>query len=287
MVIFITKELDRHQSMRILLLGGSGLVGSRIKYELNQKYNLDCPAREGLDLSNIHDLRSVPDEYDVIIHAAQFRDYSNADMNDIQLESLNAVNALSLQVLVEKKKKIKQIIYMSTGGVYKPSHYILNENSEILENNDPNPYFRSKITAENLLNDINESIDVCVLRLFTIYGRDANSTSLFPRLQKKIENREKINIASNGGTILRPTHVNDVASCVQKIIAKGSIGIYNLGGPELLNFREIIRRFGIYLKLDVTCEASDSESFVLAPDNLALQRDIFSPQRKFDGNWQV
>lgn len=287
MVIFITEELVRHQPMRILLLGGSGLVGSRIKYELNQKYNLYCPAREELDLSNIQVLGSVPDEYDVIIHAAQFRDYSNTDMNEIQLKALNAVNALSLQAIVEKKKKIKQIIYMSTGGVYKRSHSILNEDSEILEKDDANPYFRSKIKAESVLNEMNKSVNVCVLRLFTIYGKNANSTSLFPRLQEKIQNREKIVIASNGGTVLRPTHVNDVASCVQKVIAKGSTGIYNLGGPELLNFSEIIRRFAMYLKLDVTSEDSDSESFVLAPDNLALQRDIFSPERKFDGNWQV
>lgn len=273
--------------MKILLLGGNGLIGSRVGSRLRDHHEVYSPSSSSLNLTNQDMIESLPDDYEAIVHCAQYRNYSRPKFSQLEINELRAINALSLSHLIKNRKKVKMIVYMSTGGLYQPDQRLLNESSQIYNSSDCNPYFSSKLLAENILGVAPKNIAVSILRLFTVFGREANLDSLMPRMHRALLNGDTINIASSGGDILRPTHVGDVAHCVERVIRQKTTGIFNVGGPEVLNFQEILARFSSHYGLKVRIRETGERPKILAPDNLALESKLYSPKYAFRGNWQV
>lgn len=273
--------------MKILVLGGSGLVGSRIRERIGGTHAVDFPSRQQLDLSDPASIRRVPDVYEVVVHCAQSRNYSTPALNQSHFKTMNLINGGCLNLLLNQCKKIRRVIYLSSGGLYKASQRELNEDSPLEDFSNLSPHFQGKLLTEQFLNTLAEQIEVCVLRLFTVYGKEANLNTLMPRIHKQLLRGETIKVSAAGGDLLRPTHVIDVVNCVEKLVNNRLIGTFNLGGPEILTFRTLAFRISKEYGLMPQFSENGQAQRVIAPSNFAIQKELYSPKFIFSGNWQV
>jgi nucleoside-diphosphate-sugar epimerase len=269
--------------MKILVLGASGLLGSSILSNFKEKYEVVGPTRKRLDLRNSLTLTNIDNDFDVLIYCAQYRSNSIDQTVPSELES---VNGISINWLVNYLPKLQKIIYMSTGGIYENSQELLSEISPIKNLGEMSPYFSSKIKTEELLLKYAKDIEINILRIFTMYGKGAHSSSLMPRLYDKINKQESINSSMHLGDRLRPVHVLDVVNAIEQLLSYKKSGIFNIGGPEVLYFQDIVHRIAKYNKLKPKFLISNEKQITIAPDNKLVTSTIYVPRLFFSGDWE-
>ncbi len=104
----------------------------------------------------------------------------------------------------------------------------------------PEPaYLRSKRLADEALLAIN--LDAAVVRPSLVYGPASQSASLFATLASL----PVISLPGRGGQRLQPIHVLEVAEAVAALVERtGSArGIYELGGSEVVSYREMLAAY--------------------------------------------
>jgi nucleoside-diphosphate-sugar epimerase len=269
--------------MKILVLGASGLLGSNILTNFKKKHEIVGPTRKRLDLSNSLSLTNIENDFDVLIYCAQYRPKSFGQTEDPS--ELENINGISINWLINYLPKLQKIIYMSTGGLYENSQELLSEISPIKKLGEMSPYFRSKIKTEELLLNSAKDIDVNILRIFTMYGKGAHSTSLMPRLNDKINKQESIHSSMHLGDRLRPVHVLDVVNAIEHLLSYKKSGIFNIGGPEVLYFQDIVHRIAELNKFKPKFAISNEKQITLAPDNKLLTSTLYLPKIYFSGHW--
>ena len=271
--------------MKVLLLGSTGLIGRQILREASAEFEFMVPNSQELNLK--HDISSKLKKYraDALIFAAQDRNYSSQDVNG---DDLMRINAGSLQDIQKNLKDtgIKKIIYLSSGGIYKSKTSLLNEKSAIQDYETMGPYFKSKLTAENILKGMESESDISILRLFTTYGPNANPISLMPRLESLVYERKLITIAKNEGDLLRPIHGCEVARVILADLKRNGSAIINVGGPEVISIKQLALRIAEKLKIEPIFGENDEMPVVIAPDNLLLENTLYKPIIEFNGSWR-
>lgn len=95
--------------MKILLTGGSGLLGSYLTLEA------DRPSHKELDITKPF----VPKPYDLIVHAAAYTDVQNADQHRIHCFNVNVAGTMNLL----EAYKDTPFVYISTEYAHKPVNF--------------------------------------------------------------------------------------------------------------------------------------------------------------------
>jgi nucleoside-diphosphate-sugar epimerase len=195
--------------MRILITGANGQLGSEVADSFARQHQIfalvrELPKRASENVRYLqHDLTRSPETLiskiealDAIIHIAQSRHYK--DFPD-QADDIFNVNVKSTQDLLSLGKllKIKYFLYTSTGSVYEPFDNNLSEECPV------KPltfYSTSKYISEKIISCYSSCFDVCIFRLFFLYGRPSAS-SLISALVKRIRLRESITIEGTDGLV--------------------------------------------------------------------------------------
>ena len=228
-------------------------------------------------------LTNIENDFDVLIYCAQYRSKSIGQTEDPS--ELENVNGMSINWLINYLPKLQKIIYMSTGGLYENSQELLSEISPIKKLGEMSPYFRSKIKTEELLLNSAKDIEVNILRVFTMYGEGAHSTSLMPRLSDKIIKQDPINSSKHLGDKLRPVHVLDVVNTIEQLLHYNKSGTFNIGGPEVIFFQDLVHRIAKYNNSKAKFTISEETQITLAPDNKLLISTLYAPKIYFTGKW--
>ena len=270
--------------MKILIIGGSGLLGSNLFRNFKSRYNVVSPTRQILDLENDLKLTNFDNDFTVLIYCAQYRPKLNQQTN---LDSLERVNGTSIFSLLKFLPKLQKIIYMSSGGVYKDSDKLLSENSPIKTTGEITPYFESKLKTEEMLLGLSKSFSINILRIFTMYGGGVHPTSLLPRIRDKLIKGELINSSRNLGDRLRPVQVLDVVKTVDKLLDFNESTIFNIGGPEVLFFQDIVNKVAEQNDCVPKFQISEERQNTLAPDNKLLTKFLHTPEIHFSGRWDT
>ena len=120
------------------------------------------------------------------------------------------------------KHKINSLIHISALGIYDGMH---------------SKYAKSKLEAEQNIKKIFQK--TIILRPSVIFGPEDNFTNKFARVASI---SPFIPLINNGLTKFQPVYVKDVAKAVSAVINNNfHLGkTYNLGGPEIISFKEII-----------------------------------------------
>jgi uncharacterized protein YbjT (DUF2867 family) len=120
------------------------------------------------------------------------------------------------------RNKIDGFIHFSALGLYDGNH---------------SKYAKSKLEAENAVLSIFKK--TIILKPSVVFGPEDNFTNKFARMASISLFMPLIN---SGKTKFQPVYVKDLSNAVSKIINKKSFDgqIYNLGGPEIMSFKEII-----------------------------------------------
>ena len=269
--------------MKILLLGGSGLVGSNLLPKLATKHDVLAPTSRELDLEN--DLTDYMTRYRVeqLIYCAQYR---KRNAVEAPVESIRNINGMILEKILSNRKICpKSIIYLSSGGIYTPSEGLLHENSAIMPDEEMDQYFRAKRDVEKLILQHKDSIRTNIVRLFTVYGKNAHPSSLFPRMEQQILSGTALKIPQSGEDLLRPVHATDVSNAISALLNYDSSSLHNLGGPEVVSFRTIAEKIGVRVNRLPKYIYDNRKSRVLAPDNIYVEKSLVTPKIKFDGGW--
>jgi len=246
-------HLNNNSNTTIVVFGASGFLGRYVVSILSKE---DCQIKvfvrkpdEAKHLTligklgqvsiyqgNVRDKNSV----DKIIYRANtvinlvgiLEENSKQTFNNIHLGGSTNIAESCL------KHKINILIHISALGLYDGIH---------------SKYAKSKLEAEHNIKKIFKK--TIILRPSVIFGPEDNFTNRFARMASV---SLFIPIINNGLTKFQPVYVKDVAKAVS-VVHNNNIHIgqtYNLGGPEILCFKEIIdfvllkiRKKRIYISL--------------------------------------
>jgi UDP-glucose 4-epimerase len=262
----------------ILIVGGAGYIGSHVNKELNKRGyetivydNLLYGHKEMVkwgefvlgDIGDIKHMRLVFSKYkiDAVMHFSAFTSVGESVELPEKYYINNVVNTLNLlQVMLETGTKY--FIFSSSAAVYGiPEETPIPEDHPL---NPINPYGRTKLMVEKVLEDYNKAynLNYMSLRYFNASGADPDTeigekhhpeTHLIPLiLDAAIGRREDIKIFGNDyptpdGTCIRDyIHVTDLADAhilaLEHLMKGNDSDVFNLGNGKGFSVKEVIEK---------------------------------------------
>lgn len=270
--------------MKILLFGGSGLIGSRLIELLESEYNIVAPSHHQLDLTDRskveHFIQTLEPGY--IIYAAGLTSVDIAEQDPKLAYLLNA----QTPAFIAKKAASFDIpmLYFSTDAVFDGSK----SSSPYLENENTNPlseYGKSKLLGEQMV--IDASSRNCIVRIIIAYSYTFTKRKRFVQIALETLKKEE-KFAGVKDQIANPIYVDDVIDAVDLLIKSKSHGIYHLGARDYVtNFefvKKLARHFNLNEKLVVGVSFEDFFKKREAPRTKFCWLDTSKFRKKFGNN---
>lgn len=255
------------------------------------------------DINHIEDIRKAFEQYKplAVMHFAAASLVGESVENPLKYYQNNVGGSLNiLQVMNEFK--VKYIVFSSTAAVYgEPTQTPI---SEELEKAPINPYGRSKLMVENILDDCAAAYDIRSVRFryFNAAGADIDGeigeaheieTHLIPRVlmaAAKDEDHIKMfgtDYPTEDGTAIRDyIHVDDLVNAhvlgVKYLENDGSTTVFNLGTNQGFSVAQIIEAAQRATNHDIKIVESprrDGDPAILVADNQKA-KDVLDWQLK-------
>ena len=249
------------ESMKILLTGSSGTIGTRLFERLLPDYEIigvDLRQNKWLpelnvkalniDLRKTEELAKIPQDIDLIVHfAANARVYKSVENPELALHNM----LINFNVVeFARKRKIKRIIFASSREVYGNIQKggVITEDMMRLENCE-SPYSASKVSGEALLHTYHKvyGVDFVIVRFSNVYGMYDDSDRVIPLwLRQCLRNDDLILYGEE--KVLDFTYIDDAVNGAIKTIeyfdkVKGNIFNIAYGkGVSLLRVAQEIKR---------------------------------------------
>jgi nucleoside-diphosphate-sugar epimerase len=239
------------ETMKVLLTGASGFVGMATLKTLH-KHNInliatstsgnDVSGQEGIDWLRwdaAHDGRPPSDiEYsslDAIVHLASPRQRKSFPENYSATLNTNTVAAVNLAEISARHKI--HFVYASTGDVFGLEADMINEDEMVFS---PISFYAStKASAEILLQPFSNLTTVTILRVFHPYGPGGDDF-LVNRLLARVLDGQTIQLEKDGGILINPVWVNDLAEGIFQTIKARIGGTFHLAGKEVMKLEELV-----------------------------------------------
>ncbi|MBK78257.1 MAG: hypothetical protein CMC88_04020 [Flavobacteriaceae bacterium] len=211
---------------KILLVGGTGYIGSVLNNYLKDKYQI---YRTSLSKSNekkefIIDLK-VSESFNSLINykfdivfflASSIKGIGKKNLNNIDLE-INTICLANFIDFLKKNKLTKKIVYMSSMTVYAPSKII--PVNELFDLSPTSIYGLSKKIAEEIIkfNSLNSNIKSLVLRIPGVYGGNRKNGLLYKVIKNALHNNS-ININTENLEYWECIELNDLCFLLKKLL---------------------------------------------------------------------
>lgn len=210
----------------ILLLGGSGFLGSFIQKEFKSNSIL-APSHNLLDLHDLTQIVTYINKNDIsyIIYAAGITRINEAQNNRDEAMLLNY--EIPTKIAEYATKMNIRFCYISTDAVFDgyDEKYIFKE-TDIPKTK--SIYGTSKMQAERSI--LSNNSDHCVLRLITLYGLYHKKPNFISEFIKKLRNGQTyLGIVDQ---IQNPTYVVSAARAVIYAVKNDLHGIYHIGALD-------------------------------------------------------
>jgi dTDP-4-dehydrorhamnose reductase len=232
---------------KILVTGGSGLLGSKIVKKAEKKYavypthatRLLFPNSLKMDITAEDDVQRVFRKVkpDVVVHTAAV---TNVDKCERDKKHALKVNAEGTKFLAEACKETKaKMVYVSTDYVFD------GEKGFYTEKDTPNPinyYGVTKLMGEKHVTELCESF--VILRTSVLYGLHPEKPNFAKWVIATLMEGNPLAIVEDHYN--SPTFAENLADVVLEIIDKGLEGVYHTAGSERIS------RYGFALKIAET-----------------------------------
>lgn len=235
---------------RILIFGGSGLVGSKFIELYNKLYSIKAPSVSEVDILKKDQVKQVTQEFnpDIVINFAAYTQVEEAEIQKGDKNGLcyllNAVGAKNVaQVCKEFNKKL---IHISTEYVFDGAKSA----SPYTEEDKPNPvnwYGQTKYFGEQFI--LESGVSVVLVRICMPF-------SAFYEVKKDIA-RFFLDQLRNGNQIkgiedqrITPTLVDDIAAALKVIIESGVRGLYHVSSIDSVTPLEFAKTIAEIFKLN-------------------------------------
>lgn len=227
---------------RLLVIGASGLLGSKIIGQAKGKFEVfgSCnPAVDGcstsglepLDMCSESDVSRIFKELDpdIVILAAAMTDVDGCEKNPGLAES---VNALGPSIVAKACMEFgARLVHISTDYVFDG-----NKRDRYVETDSTNPvsiYGSSKLHGEQVV--LAELPTASVARTAILYGWNPIKTksNFVTWVLRKLRNEEKATLFNDQW--ISPTFADDLAGALIGIVGKSASGIWHVSGPDCLD----------------------------------------------------
>lgn len=247
------------QTMKILITGASSYAGSRIYFDLKDKYELigtyfSNPLSEKLLKLDLSDKETVfkffvENKPDIVVHVANFPSPRNAVDNEEQFIKLNEN---STEYIVEAANNVgAKVIFISSQAA----------------NNPDNIYGKLKVKSEEMVKGVKAGY--LILRPSLMVGFSPNTTNPRPfnRILSCLDNRSTI-CEFDISWKLQPSYVGHLSQAIDKVIQRD---LWNKTIPVFINevvtqfqlARDILQPFGVSVK-----EVDQHMDIPLSPEDL-------------------
>jgi UDP-glucose 4-epimerase len=234
---------------RVLITGGSGLLGLHVLRQMSGAFEPICIGRSRptvdrdmeyveVDLCEWNFSNRLPSKIDAVMHLAQGEDF-----NDFPKGASNifGVNVASAAVLLEwaQTAGATHFIHASTGGLYGLGPQPFKETDAVKIAGRLAYYYSTKFAAEMVANAYRDYLTVVSLRYFFIYGVDQRPSMLMPRLINAVHAGRPIALSGKSGMRLNPIEVKDAAAAAISALAMDASNTINVAGPDVVSMRQL------------------------------------------------
>lgn len=222
--------MNKDSNRKIIVYGGTGLVGSRIVELLSSSFEIIAPSHSEVDLlnKNVVEKHLKKNSPNAIIYAAGLTSIDECEKNPDHAYLLNA----KIPGFIAEKVAVLNIplFYFSTNAVFDGA----NNRHPYKENDKPNPistYGKTKLLGEEYV--LSASYQNIIIRIIMVYPSNFNKKLDFAR---NIVKNLKANNKTYGITdqIINPIFVDDVIIALKRMLRKKITGIYHLGAIDYL-----------------------------------------------------
>ncbi len=266
---------------KIIGLGLSGLVGSRIVELLNEKYEfIDLSISKGIDISKKNTLEVIKNYKDAkfVLHLAAKADVDGCEKDkdlgqDGDAWKLNVEGVENVANLC--KSESKKIIYISTDFVFDGTK---KEGEYYIEEDTPNPinwYAKTKFEGEKVVQK--SGAEYIIARLAYPYRAKFDIKKDFVKaIIDRLQNGDSVKGVVDH--IFCPTFIDDMALAFDKLIENNAAGIYHMVGSEALTPYDAAHKIADVFGFDKSLISKITREKFFAnraprPFNLALRND--------------
>ena len=220
---------------KLLIIGGTGLLGKSVANFLKNKYQIDCvSSKTGFDICKPTSFDTLKDPYSAIINCAAFISNSHEDV-----DRLFAVNALgALHVARYAKSISSRLIHVSTLSAI---------------NNPDNEYFNfygiSKAAGDQLVSFYCacNQVPLTICRFSSLYdteGLAIKNQPMLYRLIDQVENFEEVSIYGTLNPIRNYLHLEDAAGLISRVLNDKLAGLWNCVHPHNIDIESLAHLIG-------------------------------------------
>ena len=221
-------------TMRVLLTGASGFVGSRLKDTLILKgYDVFSTDVWGQNLSARGDLRDnkfvlslfKENKFDVVIHAAA----AVPLLDDVNLFQEVNIDMSQKLARISKLEGVATFVFISSSAPYgRPKEFPITPLTPL---SPIEPYGQSKLVAEDLIREIwDANSNLIIVRPRTIIGPER--LGIFEILFRWATQNFNIPLPNGGKHFLQLVHIDDLCALTEHLISNRLMGIWPAGAPN-------------------------------------------------------
>lgn len=238
--------MSRKPTPKILLMGGSGQIGSHFLKILKNKYQIISPSHRDLDVTDKKSVESLITKLmpDQIVYSIGFTSIDQAPSRVYEAFQLNEFGVYNTTGIASRKKI--PLHYLSTEVVFNGSK----KNSPYTENDRPDPQsLNAHLKRTGELITLDASAANSVIRLIICYSASfKNKTDIARSLVKNLSEGKTFNATTDQE--INPIYVTHLVKAISIILDNQAGGIYHIGAKDYttpFNFCQMIAK---KLKLD-------------------------------------
>ena len=244
--------------LKVLIFGGSGLIGSRIKQLLEIKYKIIAPSHKQVDVVNEKQTEQIikRSQPDYIIYAAGLTSVDEAEKYP-ELANLLNIRVPGFIARLAASAGIP-LLYFSTDAVFDG----LKTDKPYTEDEKTNPlsvYGKSKLLGERQVLDASNKN--CIVRVIMVYSHIFIQRKRFIQIiLETLKKGEKVYGVID--QVVNPIYVDDVVWAIDRLLESKSYGIYHLGATDYVtNYEFVIKLAKVFHINENLVQKIDFEKF--------------------------
>jgi nucleoside-diphosphate-sugar epimerase len=298
-------DLDAYFGKKILILGGTGFLGTWISATLltamedGLSCNLNFITRDRakftqrfgkalknsqqiqvneIDLSVIDEI--APIEFDYCIMAATASSPKTGGLNNLVLDfaSKGALALIERSLMAYEKEQV--VIHLSSGAVH-PNHGRQNfRYEETLDLGQPSsPYIMAKIFLEKGLRDLSQRFEKSKFinpRLFTFYGPllELDAHFAIGNFMSMIMKKMPISITGSPKTVRSYLHAADLAIIILRMLGRPEKDPFNIGSETEVSMLDLAKnlRHALAENVQIEVKANSQQSYYVPSTSRTVEQ---------------
>lgn len=206
--------------MNILLLGGSGLIGSSLQVAFKQQdWQVVAPSSKQLDFKRPETWRSYLHDADVVVNAVGLMSRQQTLMRELQWQAPQALYQQALECGVA---------------------YVLQVSALGAEVNAHSEFLRSKGLLDEWL--LQSPLPAGIIRPSLVFAPQGRSSQLFIHLAKQ----KLLLLPDAGKTVIQPVALADVVAACVAMIRQQHLGVVDAIGGEAVSMADYLQLMRCY-----------------------------------------